>query len=133
MGVRGVRGGGGVGLRETVSPAPGAVASRRREIALPRGLRTPVLTAVPVLFAVWALGGFYGALGPALVYALTGSGGVVLGSLSLFSLAASAVVAILVLRQVSARTVRLVGPRARVTGEARTVLAANLGSAASCF
>jgi hypothetical protein len=32
-----------------------------------------------VLFAVWALAGLYGALGPALVHALTGSGNVVLG------------------------------------------------------
>src|SRR5712691_6831227 len=122
-----------VAMRETVSQAPGALASLRPEITLPRALRTPVLTAVPVLFAVWALGGFYGALGPALVYALTGSGGVVLGSLSLFSLAASAVVAILVLRQVSARTVMLVGILALVTGVAVTVLAVSLGSVAIFF
>jgi hypothetical protein len=32
-----------------------------------------------VVFAVWALAGLYGALGPALVHALTGSGNVVLG------------------------------------------------------
>src|SRR5580765_1446491 len=77
-------------MRETVSPAPGALASLRPEITLPRALRGPVLTAVPVLFAVWALAGLYGALGPALVHALTGSGNVVLGSLSLFVLAGSA-------------------------------------------
>ena len=74
-------------MRETVSRAPGALASLRPEITLPRALRAPVLTAVPVLFAVWALAGLYGALGPALVHALTGSGNVVLGSLSLFVLA----------------------------------------------
>jgi hypothetical protein len=67
-------------MRETVSRAPGALASLRPEITLPRALRGPVLTAVPVLFAVWALAGLYGALGPALVHALTGSGNVVLGS-----------------------------------------------------
>ncbi len=82
-------------MRETVTRAPGALASIRPEITVPKTLRGPVLAAVPVLFAVWALGGFYGALGPALVSTLTGSTGVVLGSLSLFSLAASAVVAIL--------------------------------------
>jgi hypothetical protein len=36
-------------MRETVSPAPGALASLRPEITLPRALRAPVLTAVPVL------------------------------------------------------------------------------------
>jgi hypothetical protein len=64
-------------MRETVSRAPGALASLRPEITLPRALRVPVLTAVPVLFAVWALAGLYGALGPALVHTLTGSGDVV--------------------------------------------------------
>src|SRR5579859_935435 len=76
-------------MRETVTRAPGALASLRPEIVLPRALRAPVLTAVPVLFAVWALAGLYGALGPALVHALTGSGSAVLGALSLFVLARS--------------------------------------------
>src|ERR1043165_4008183 len=44
-----------VTMRETVSRAPGALASLRPEITVPRALRGPVLTAVPVLFAVWAL------------------------------------------------------------------------------
>src|SRR5580765_7485539 len=89
-------------MRETVSRAPGALASLRPEITLPRGLRAPVLTAVPVLFAVWALAGLYGALGPALVHTLTGSDNVILGSLSLFVLAAAAVVATIVLRRAAA-------------------------------
>ena len=115
-------------MRETVSRAPGALASLRPEITLPRALRAPVLTAVPVLFAVWALAGLYGALGPALVHALTGSGDVVLGSLSLFVLAASAVVAIIVLRRAAARTVMLFGILALITGVAVTVMAVSLGS-----
>ena len=79
-------------MRETVSRAPGALASLRPEITIPRTLRTPVLTAVPVLIAVWALAGLYGALGPALVHALTGSDNVVLGALSFFVLAGFGVV-----------------------------------------
>jgi MFS family permease len=117
-----------VAMRETVSRTPGALASIRPEITLPRTLRAPVLTAVPVLFAVWALGGFYGALGPALVHVLTGSGAVVLGSLSLFSLAASAVVAIVALRGTAARTVMLFGVLALIIGVAVTLLAVTLGS-----
>jgi hypothetical protein len=113
-------------MRETSARAPGALASLRPEITLPRALRAPVLTAVPVLFAVWALAGLYGALGPALVHALTGSGNVVLGALSLFVLAASAVVAIIALRRAAARTVMLVGIAALITGVAVTVLAVSL-------
>ena len=120
-------------MRETVSRAPGALASLRPEITLPRALRAPVLTAAPVLFAVWALAGLYGALGPALVYALTGSGGVVLGSLSLFVLAASAVAAIIVLRRAAGRTVMLSGVLALITGVAVTVIGVSLGSAALFF
>ena len=133
IGVLAVQAAAVVAMRETVSPAPGALASLRPEITLPRTLRAPVLAALPVLFAVWALGGFYGALGPALVYTLTGGAGVVLGSLSLFSLAASAVVAIVALRKVAGRTVMLVGISALVLGVAVTVLAVSLGSIAVFF
>ena len=116
-----------IAMRETVSPAPGALASLRPEVTLPRGLRAPVLTAVPVLFAVWALAGLYGALGPALVHTLTGSDNVVLGALSLFVLAGSAVVATIVLRRAAARTVMLVGILALITGVAVTVTACDPG------
>jgi MFS family permease len=120
-------------MRETVTRAPGALASLRPEIALPRALRAPVLTAVPVLFAVWALAGLYGALGPALVHALTGSGDVLLGSLSLFVLAASAVVAIIAARRVAARIVMLFGILALIAGVAVTVMAVSLRSATLFF
>jgi predicted MFS family arabinose efflux permease len=120
-------------MRETVSRAPGALASLRPEITLPRVLRTPVLTAVPVLFAVWALAGLYGALGPALVHALTGSGDVVLGGLSFFVLAASAVVAVIAARRAAARTVMLFGILALITGVTVTVMAVSLGSPAVFF
>jgi predicted MFS family arabinose efflux permease len=120
-------------MRETVSRAPGALASLRPEITLPRTLRAPVLTAVPVLFAVWALAGLYGALGPALVHALTGSDNVVLGALSLFVLAASAVVAIIAARRAAARTVMLFGVLALITGVTVTVMAVSLGSVAIFF
>jgi predicted MFS family arabinose efflux permease len=116
-------------MRETVTRAPGALTSLRPEITLPRALRGPVLTAVPVLFAVWALAGLYGAL----VHALTGSGNVVLGSLSLFVLAASAVVATIVARRAAARTVMQFGILALITGVAVTVLAVSLGSVAVFF
>jgi hypothetical protein len=120
-------------MRETVTRAPGALASLRPEITLPRALRGPVLAAVPVLFAVWALAGLYGALGPALVHALTGSGNVVLGALSLFVLAGSAVVATIALRRAAARTVMLAGIAALITGVAVTVAAVSLGSVAVFF
>jgi MFS family permease len=133
MGVLALQAAAIVGMRETVSPAPGALASLRPEITLPRSLRSPVLTAVPVLFAVWALAGLYGALGPALVRTVTGSGAVLLGGMSLFVLAGSAVVTTIVLRRTAARTVMLFGILALITGVTITVAAVSLGSAAAFF
>jgi MFS family permease len=115
-------------MRETVTPQRGALASLRPEIKLPRALRAPVLTAVPVLFAVWALAGLYGALGPALVHTLTGSDDVVLDSLGFFLLAGTAVVSIVALRHAAARTVMLVGILALIAGVAVTVAAVTLRS-----
>jgi MFS family permease len=120
-------------MRESVNRAPGALASLRPEVTLPRALRAPVLTAVPVLFAVWALAGLYAALGPALVHTLTGSGNVVLGSLSLFVLAASAVTATIAARRTAARTVMLFGILTLIIGVTVTVVAVSLGSVAVFF
>jgi MFS family permease len=110
-------------MRETVSRTPGALASLRPEIRLPRTLRGPVLVATPVLFAVWAQGGLYAALGPALVYSLTGSQDIVLGGLSLFVLTLTAVISIVVLRTAAARTVMLTGILALIIGAAVTMVA----------
>jgi MFS family permease len=120
-------------MRETVTRTTGALASLRPEIILPRELRGPVLTAMPVLFAVWALVGLYCSLGPALVHALTGSHAVVLGSLSLFVLAASGVVAVIALRRAPAQTMMLFGILALITGVTITVMALSLRSAAAFF
>jgi MFS family permease len=112
-----------VSMRETVSRTAGALASLRPEIRLPRTLRGPVLVATPVLFAVWALAGLYAALGPALVYSLTGAQDIVLGGLSVFVLTLTAVISIVVLRAASARTVMLTGILTLIAGAAVTMLA----------
>jgi predicted MFS family arabinose efflux permease len=120
-------------MRETVTPAPGALATLAPEVKLPRTLRGPVLAAAPVLFAVWALVSLYGALGPALVRTLTGSGNVVLGGLSLTVLAAAGVASTLALRNTRARTAMTVGVAALVAGAAITLLALTIKSAGLFF
>jgi MFS family permease len=120
-------------MRETVTPAPGALATLVPEIKLPRSLRGPVLAAVPVLFAVWALVGLYGALGPALVRSLTGSGSVILGGLSLTVLAVAGVASILALRNARARTAMTAGVAALIAGAAITLLALTIKSAGLFF
>jgi predicted MFS family arabinose efflux permease len=119
MGVFVLQAAGIILMRETASRAPGALASLRPEIRLPRTLRGPVLAAIPVLIAVWAVGGLYAALGPALVDSLTGS----LDGLSLFVRTLTAVLSIVVLRATAARTVMVTGILALIVGAAVTILA----------
>jgi MFS family permease len=120
-------------MRETVTPKRGALSSLVPEIHLPRELRGSILTAAPVLFAVWALAGLYGALGPALVHALTGSSEVILGAASLTVLAGTAVVAVVVLRRTGARAVMLTGILALILGVAITLVALDVRSIALFF
>jgi MFS family permease len=120
-------------MRETVTRKPGALRTLVPEIKLPRELRPHVLAAVPALFAVWALAGLYGALGPALVHALTGSDGLVLGSLSLFALTATAVASIVLLRSAAAHVVMLTGLLALIAGMALTLVALDAGSTVLFF
>jgi MFS family permease len=116
-------------LRETVTPARVPLAALVPDVRLPRSVRGPVLAAAPVLFAVWALAGLYGALGPALVHALSGSGSVVLGGASLTVLTATAVTSVYLLRKSPARAVMLAGVAALVAGVAITLVALGTGSA----
>jgi MFS family permease len=120
-------------MPETSSPAPGALASLRPQFAVPAAVRRPVMFAVPALVAVWAMAGLYGALGPSLVKLVSGSGSIVLGGLSLFVLAGSGVVAVLVFQRQSARQLTLIGGVALLAGVALTLLAVDTRSTAGFF
>jgi hypothetical protein len=120
-------------MRETVAPSPGALDSLLPEVRLPRTVRGHILTAAPLVFAVWALAALYGALGPALVQALTGSSDVVLGGLSLTVLTAFGVGSIFALRNAQARAVMLTGIGALIAGVAVTLLALTVRSAGVFF
>jgi MFS family permease len=89
-----------------------------------------MLIAIPALVAGWALAGFYGSLGPALIAHLTGSDSPALGGLALFILTASAALAVPPLRSRPPRTVMLIGTIALLTGVATTLLATTINSAA---
>ncbi|MET8199861.1 MFS transporter [Micromonospora taraxaci] len=102
-------------MPETVTPMAGARRSLRPEIKLPRAVREPLLVVVPVLFAVWALAGFFGALGPALVRSLMNTS-IVVGGLVLFVFAVFGSIAVLLMRNTAARTVILIGIVALVLG-----------------
>jgi MFS family permease len=133
IGVFAVQAAGVALLRETVTASRVPAAALVPEVRLPRSVRGPILAAAPVVFAAWALGGLYGALGPALVHALTGSASVVLGGGSLTLLTVTAVISVYVLRRAPARRVMLTGIAALVAGVAITLVALGTGSAALFF
>jgi hypothetical protein len=84
-------------LPETAPRRPGALASLRPRIAVPRPVRARFLAATPVLVATWAMGGLYLSLGPSLAAGVLHLrshviGGLVVATLTGFGAAASIVV-----------------------------------------
>jgi hypothetical protein len=109
-------------LPETSPRAPGAWRSLVPQIALPAQIRAPMLAAGPVLFAVWALAGFYGSLGPSLIDHLVGSASVIDAGLGLGILAGVAAVTTYVLRATPASRVMLIGTATLIAGVAIVLL-----------
>ena len=110
-------------VRESISPQPGVWASLKPRLNLPAATRRPLLLAVPVLVAVWALAGFYGSLGPMLVRGMMDSRSPMLGGLALFVLAASAGISVLFLHKRTPRDMMMLGAGSLFAGVA-IVLAA---------
>jgi predicted MFS family arabinose efflux permease len=133
LGVFAAQAAGVLGMAETAPPRPGALRSLVPDVRLPRAVRAQVAIAAPVLFAVWALAGFYGSLGPALAAIVLHSSSVVYGGLSLFILAGMASVSALVFNRATARTVLYLGIAALIAGIAVTLAAASTDSAAGFF
>ncbi|MFF4623433.1 MFS transporter [Nonomuraea jabiensis] len=120
-------------MAETSARAPGALRSLRVTWTVPAQARGPLLRVAPVVLAVWALAGFYGSLGPALVRRVVSGEGALLGGLALFALTACGALTVLVLRSADPRTAMRVGTVALITGVALTLMAVGLGSAELFF
>jgi predicted MFS family arabinose efflux permease len=116
-----------VAMPETAALKAGALASLRPVLRLPAQVRGAMGIAIPALIASWALVGFYGSLGPALVRQLLGTGAPVLGGLTLFVLATSGAVTVLVNRDRPPRTMLLGGTAGLAVGVAFTLLAMSTG------
>jgi MFS family permease len=120
-------------LPETSPRSPGAWRSLMPQLALPAQTRRPLLAAAPVLFAVWALAGLYGSLGPALIDRLVGSASVLDAGLGLGTLAGVAALSTYVLRAMPAQTVMLIGTATLVAGVAAVLLSLWAGSTPGFF
>ena len=120
-------------MPESVTRRPGALASLRPQFRLPPQVRQAMLIAAPIVVAVWALGGFYGSLGPALVRRIASSSSLALGGVALFVLAGSGALTVLATRTRTPRTVMTLGAAALMVGVAITLLAISTSSIAVFF
>jgi len=101
---------------------PGALASLRPDVSVPRSARGTFARAAPCLVAVWALGGFYLSLGPSLAVQLSGSHNLLWGGVITFLLTGLGAVTASVFRN-SAPPAVMLGGCLGLLGAAVTVAA----------
>jgi predicted MFS family arabinose efflux permease len=110
-----------IGVLTLLEPTPtsrGLLASLRPRVAVPAAARGAFAAAAPTAFAVWALAGLYGSLGPALLRAMSPHSPSVLGGFILFELAMVASVTTVVLRAHDGRRQMVAGLATMVVGAA---------------
>jgi len=107
-------------MPEPGSRRPGALASLRPRVAVPRQARGTFAAAVPCIVSGWALGGLYLSLGPSLAAQATNSPNLLWGGLVIFLICGTGAAAALALRGVSSRATMLTGCLFLLTGMAAT-------------
>jgi predicted MFS family arabinose efflux permease len=110
-------------MAEPGTRRPGALASLRPRIAVPRQARATFAGAVPCLVATWALGGLYLSLGPTLAAQETGSPNLVWGGLVIFLICGIGAAAAFTLRGIGSRAAMLAGCLCLLAGVATTFAA----------
>ncbi|MEJ8857405.1 MFS transporter [Variovorax robiniae] len=114
-------------MAETAAVKGGALASLKPRLAVPAGVRGPLLRVAPALVSVWTMAGFYASLGPTLLNGLSGgAGSVILGSSALFVLAGSGALAVLVTRNLEPHALLRLGAGALLVGMATAMAAVAL-------
>ena len=96
-------------MPETATTKPGALASLRPRVHVPRVARPTFAAVTPVNVASWSLGGFYFSLMPAVVRAATGATLPIVGGLVVAALTFSGAVAVVALRKLPPEKMFLLG------------------------
>ncbi len=102
----------------------------RPNVAVPAGVRTPFIAAIPCLVATWALGGLVLSLGPSLTAGVLGDTSHVAGGLPIFVMAGISAVASVWLRDSHARATARGGLVALITGVGLALASLHLSSTA---
>jgi MFS family permease len=119
-----------VAMPESGTVRPGALASLRPHVSVPRPARGAFARALPALIAVWALGGFYLSLGPNLAAELTRSHNLLWGGAVAFLLTGVGAATALAVRNVRPAAAMLGGCLALMAGAGVSVAAIETGNAA---
>lgn len=96
-------------MPETATTKPGALASLRPRVYVPRVARGTFAALTPVNIASWSLGGFYFSLMPSVVRAATGMTRPIVGGLVVATLTFSGAVAVVALRKLVPEKMFIVG------------------------
>jgi MFS family permease len=118
-------------IPETAAGRPGALASLRPRMAVPRQARGTFAVALPCLIATPALLGFYLSLGPSLAAQVLRSPDLLWGGLVIFLVNGIGAAATVALRGVSGPAAMLAGCLALLTGAVMTLAAIETASAAA--
>ncbi len=110
-------------LPEPGTVRPGALASLKPDISVPRPARGTFARAAPCLVAVWALGGFYLSLGPSLAAQLSGSHNLLWGGVITFLLTGLGAVTASAFRNSAPMAVMLGGCLGLLSGAVVTIAA----------
>lgn len=125
---------GGVLLLPESSPrAPGALASLRPQVHVPRAQRPAFLVALPCLVATWALGGLYLSLGPSLAVDVFGVDDHLVGSLLILAMNGMGAVGSVLTRGLAGDRAMIAGALVFATGVAGSVAALLTDSLALFF
>lgn len=124
-------------LRETAPPRAGALRMALSSLAptlrVPAATQAALWSSAPSIAAAWALAGFYGSLGPALVRTALHHDSRLLGGVALFVLAGSGALFSYTSRAWAAKTTSLAGSALLVAGTAITLGAVAHGLVVAFF
>ena len=123
----------GSALPESSPRVPGALASLRPSVHVPRASRRAFLVVLPCLAATWALGGLYASLGPSLVAGVYGVQNHVAGGLLILALNGTGIVGSLATRGLAPSTGMVTGALVFVVGVLGTIGALATGSLAAFY
>ena len=102
---------------------PGALASLRPRVSIPRNAKRSFVAATPCLVAVWALAGYYLSLGPSIFSQVIGSRNELWGGVMIFLLTGLGAASAVVFRTINPPTAMLIGCICLLVGATTTVFA----------